>query len=405
MPRPFHRESGTDLFSFRKGDLKRNMRPERRPHLLHLPIWFGFALFMLVSSWLPAIVFAGTFGVEYQGRVFAALPGCGAGIPEQCFETLFNSVGLIQEPEVSIRLPLLPADPHCVETSGAFGCGSVDINIQLGEIGALLLTEAGIDSLLLEDPTSAMTAIANIIFDLSWRDTFTIVSLDPAIPDGTPVELMASLTLRSLINQEIFPVPPGTDPFNGVQHTSLILGNTLELISLSHTSTVSGISILDAKDTATFSMPVGTPFTLSGRMIVASNVITGYCPVIIPGTCDGSFLESFSLLDAFNSATFNLDVVTPDASYTTASGLTYFTPSAIPEPSSLLLLGSGLAGLVAWRVRRPKRKEQSIVLTRDQVRLDRRGKDALTKRRGSGRTGACGQIESVPTTTSVCFHK
>jgi hypothetical protein len=45
-----------------------------------------------------------------------------------------------------------------------------------------------------------------------------------------------------------------------------------------------------------------------------------------------------------------LDSLTAGASYSTASGVTYFSP--VPKPSTILLLGFGLIGLAAWRLKR-----------------------------------------------------
>jgi len=58
-----------------------------------------------------------------------------------------------------------------------------------------------------------------------------------------------------------------------------------------------------------------------------------------------------SEFDALNTAWLTLTPVTPGAGFTTASGLTYAAApdTSVPEPSSLVLLGGGLFGLLASR--------------------------------------------------------
>jgi hypothetical protein len=53
-----------------------------------------------------------------------------------------------------------------------------------------------------------------------------------------------------------------------------------------------------------------------------------------------------------DTASFFLDLLTPDAGLSSASGLDYSTPSPTPEPATLTLLGATLAGLGLARWRR-----------------------------------------------------
>ncbi len=72
---------------------------------------------------------------------------------------------------------------------------------------------------------------------------------------------------------------------------------------------------------------------------------------------------SVGTADFTNTSDFFVDVLIPDASYITDSGATYFSPSPTPEPSTLLLLGTGFAALAgrAWRARRQRHAHEQLL--------------------------------------------
>lgn len=81
--------------------------------------------------------------------------------------------------------------------------------------------------------------------------------------------------------------------------------------------------------------------------------------LVLDTLATSSFLNTVphaSTADAQDTAAAFVDVVTPGATYTTASGITYFSPaSPVPEPSSISLMiaaGAFVGGLVHRRLGR-----------------------------------------------------
>jgi hypothetical protein len=80
------------------------------------------------------------------------------------------------------------------------------------------------------------------------------------------------------------------------------------------------------------------------------------CAVVITGLIGVAVVTSASAVPVVGEA-FNLHVVnTPNPASDVITGLTadFTSPSAVPEPGTLILLGTGLAGAAAgaWRKRR-----------------------------------------------------
>jgi hypothetical protein len=99
--------------------------------------------------------------------------------------------------------------------------------------------------------------------------------------------------------------------------------------------------------TTTITAHVGDTISLQQQLIVQTEARVG------PGISD----YEFAGLDASDTGYFILDVLTPGAGYTSASGTQYLTafptePVSAPEPASMVLLASGLLGVMCLRSRR-----------------------------------------------------
>ncbi len=100
---------------------------------------------------------------------------------------------------------------------------------------------------------------------------------------------------------------------------------------------VLGAQVLDAGTEVNDELPINTAFL--GQMDPNTGISEGGTVEFHPG-----FLAGGNILQAF-----------PDGDFTAAGyQVARVTVSAVPEPSTLFLFGSGIAGLIGWRYRKAK---------------------------------------------------
>jgi hypothetical protein len=143
-----------------------------------------------------------------------------------------------------------------------------------------------------------------------WEDNLTVTST--TLAPGTPVDLGFSLFIDT---------------------TTTCSGNGL-------VQTIAGISV-PGNNLSFQSSACNSTFDKSGTLLLPTSVGAS---VFVEGQLELTATEAFGGSASIDpSANFFIDSLTSGASYTTASGSTYFTPtSSVPEPGTFVLLTGGL---------------------------------------------------------------
>lgn len=192
-----------------------------------------------------------------------------------------------------------------------------------------------------------------LVFFSSFYDTITITS--DTLPLGTPVDVQLSM---NVIGGPIF-----------VDNLQVATGLYAEAPNASTAALMSALmeppGILDAQYGYTsgavngagiaenypqtnlsygFSGFVGGGFSFNGYL--TGQLSAGAAPEFPGFPIEHPYARA--ALNFMNTATYGIEVLTPGASFISESGATYM-PTSVPEPSTLLLLASGLAGMAALR--------------------------------------------------------
>jgi hypothetical protein len=181
----------------------------------------------------------------------------------------------------------------------------------------------------------AIGGTAFVQVTLRWDDDFTATS--NILPFGSPVDYQFTISLDSAISINF----PCGGPAGAI---ASLVGNNGAAGIISHRACgpSDGASALTVIHTT-----VGARLPLSGEMSLSASV----------GSSPSSRPHNIATVNAIDTGKFFVDPVGPNYSYRTASGVTYFSPSAppgpnpIPEPSTLSLVALGMTVLGARRLR------------------------------------------------------
>jgi hypothetical protein len=223
------------------------------------------------------------------------------------------ATGQVQIPPAFAAVSLT-GDPSIVSPNDS---GSANSRADFGRLGAFAIAT--------EDDGLQVTCHVTAI----WRDTFIASSSDPTV---TQVTFQATMSLFDSI--------AATNSTSGFAIASLGLSDQAHSpVGLRLEDATFTPPLVTRTVTATFTEPVGVPFSLTGILEVAAGA---------SGTNFG--LEGSITIDAGDTATFNLDVLTPGGDYTTDSGVSYvsYSGGAVPEPATFTLFGLGALVLLGY---------------------------------------------------------
>lgn len=278
------------------------------------------------------------FSVQVEGLVTMAAS-------EQTFFGASPGAGPLQQAHVAAGVP-----PTTVSSPEGTASAVLSMDARLGHLTGFAQTTGSAVDTGVPPGTVPGSIGANAFGSGNWSDTFTVIS--NSLPVGTLVPFLGTTSLESSVDLRT--------PRRALDETNIEVGARASWTVVrpglpSQNVTLTNIVLIESgplivnkflTDSILFFAAVGESFEVDGALsfVVQAHTHTGLGP-------------SDRIVSIPNSATFFLDVATLDASYITASGLTYESPAATPEPTTLVLFGTTAAGLALHRWRKRSRPQ------------------------------------------------
>ena len=166
---------------------------------------------------------------------------------------------------------------------------------------------------------------------IGWFDTFTVVS--SILAAGTPVTAQVTNLLHSIVSETGGNSPGGADSTAAASYLQITgpdLSYNTDIIN-SYQDPQSLIT-----DISQVTLIVGGTYQLEHQLVVVADAEVS--------TENLSGTNLVAVADAGTTSNSFIDILTPGATYTSASGANYQTP-AVPEPSTFFIAAGGFAAL------------------------------------------------------------
>lgn len=316
--------------------------------------WFVFALGLLLMVCAPNRASASAISCVLEPFLFVdgGTSNLGFGTQMPCGSVSAMSSGTLAGPQVESQNGL--QTPLFTQTGSLTGSGTANFGQLSGSANVSTgATPKEYDYTL---PNGQATAVDNPYYAQSgvgafeqWSDSITVT--DPKLPAGSLVSFRLSTSLVSSVQ--------GTPScFSGGGYNDPLFGSLNFDIGASAGAQFSidgpggaNSSFLEnacpgpslTQQSQVLSLQVGGRYAIGGSLQVSAASTAGFRP-----GASGLFYQDSgaSAVAASGGAFFRLDPLTSGASYVSESGATYLTPTTVPEPSSVLVFGSGLLGLM-----------------------------------------------------------